>query len=73
MNKDIKKITKKLSQASELLENNMGATNIDVHDLIEQIETMIESLLDIDDFEMEDEDKDDDVAFDYGVEGDKGY
>jgi hypothetical protein len=64
MNKDIKKITKKLSQASELLENNMGATNIDVHDLIEQIETMIESLLDIDDFEMEDED--DDVAFDYG-------
>jgi hypothetical protein len=67
MNKDIKKITKKLSQVSELLENNMGATNIDVHDLIEQIETMIESLLDIDDFEMEDED---DVAFDYGVEGD---
>jgi hypothetical protein len=64
MNKDIKKITKKLSQVSELLENNMGATNIDVHDLIEQIETMIESLLDIDDFEMEDED--DDVAFDYG-------
>jgi hypothetical protein len=46
----------------------MGATNIDVHDLIEQIETMIESLLDIDDFEMEDED--DDVAFDYGAEGD---
>jgi hypothetical protein len=68
MNKDIKKITKKLSQVSELLENNMGATNIDVHDLIEQIETMIESLLDIDDFEMEDED--DEVAFDYGEEGD---
>jgi hypothetical protein len=68
MNKDIKKITKKLSQASELLENNLGATNIDVHDLIEQIETMIESLLDIDDFEMEDED--DEVAFNYGVEGD---
>ena len=68
MNKDIKKIRKKLSQVSELLENNMGATNIDVHDLIEQIETMIESLLDIDDFEMEDED--DDVAFDYGAEGD---
>ena len=68
MNKDIKKITKKLSQVSELLENNMGATNIDVHDLIEQIETMIESLLDIDDFEMEDED--DEVAFDYGAEGD---
>jgi RNase adaptor protein for sRNA GlmZ degradation len=68
MNKDIKKITKKLSQVSELLENNMGATNIDVHDLIEQIETMIESLLDIDDFEMEVEY--DDVALNYGMVGD---
>jgi hypothetical protein len=67
MNKDIKKIRKKLSQVSELLENNMGATNIDVHDLIEQTEAMLELLLDIDDFEIEDED---DVAFDYGVEGD---
>jgi hypothetical protein len=65
MNKDIKKITKKLSQVSEILDEYMGATNIDVEHLQQQIEDIIDSISEIDEFEMEEEY--DDVAFNYGV------
>jgi RNase adaptor protein for sRNA GlmZ degradation len=68
MNKDIKKIRKKLLQVSEILDNYLGATNMDVEHMQQRVEDMIDSMLEIDEFEMEVEY--DDVAFNYGVEGD---
>lgn len=76
MNKDIKKIRKKLLQVSEILDNYLGATNIDVEHMQQRIDDMIDEMLEIDEFEMdedEDEFEDDDVAFDYGSEGENGY
>ena len=68
MNKDIKKIRKKLLQVSEILDNYLGATNMDVEHMQQRVEDMIDSMLEIDEFEIEVEY--DDVAFNYGVEGD---
>ena len=76
MNKDIKKIRKKLLQVSEILDNYLGATNIDVEHMQQRIDDMIDEMLEIDEFEMdedEDEFEDDDVAFDYSSEGENGY
>ena len=76
MNKDIKKIRKKLLQVSEILDNYLGATNIDVEHMQQRIDDMIDEMLEIDEFEMdedEDEFEDDEVAFDYGSEGENGY
>ena len=76
MNKDIKKIRKKLLQVSEILDNYLGAINMDVEHMQQRIDDMIDEMLEIDEFEM-DEDVDeiwsDDVAFDYGSEGENGY
>jgi RNase adaptor protein for sRNA GlmZ degradation len=71
MNKDIKKIRKKLLQVSEILDNYLGATNMDVEHMQQRVEDMIDSMLEIDEFEMEVEY--DDVAFNYGVEGDTNF
>ena len=68
MNKDIKKIRKKLLQVSEILDNYLGATNMDVEHMQQRVEDMIDSMLEIDEFEIEVEY--DDVAFNYGVKGD---
>ena len=76
MNKDIKKIRKKLCQVSEILDNYLGATNMDVEHMQQRIDDMIDEMLEIDEFEMdedEDEFEDDEVAFDYGSEGANGY
>lgn len=54
--KDIKKIVKKLNEINALLEENMDASNTDVVDMQQQIESMIEELEEIEDFEFEDED-----------------
>ena len=56
--KDIKKIVKKLNEINALLEENMDASNTDVVDMQQQIESMIEELEEIEDFEFEDEDED---------------
>ena len=56
--KDIKKIIKKLNEINALLEENMNASNTDVVDMQQQIESMIEELEEIEDFEFEDEDED---------------
>ena len=76
MNKDIKKIRKKLCQVSEILDNYLGATNMDVEHMQQRIDDMIDEMLEIGEFEMdedEDEFEDDEVAFDYGSEGANGY
>ena len=57
--KDIKKIIKKLNEINALLEENMDASNTDVVDMQQQIESMIEELEEIEDFEFEDEEEED--------------
>ena len=56
--KDIKKIVKKLNEINALLEENMDASNTDVVDMQQQIESMIDELEGIEDFEFEEEDED---------------
>jgi uncharacterized protein YgfB (UPF0149 family) len=57
INKDIKKIRKKLCQVSEILDNYLGATNMDVEHMQQRIDDMIDEMLEIGEFEM-DEDED---------------
>jgi hypothetical protein len=56
--KDIKKIVKKLNEINALLEENMNASNTDVVDMQQQIESMIDELEGIEEFEFEEEDED---------------
>lgn len=56
--KDIKKIVKKLNEINALLEENMNASNTDVVDMQQQIESMVDELEGIEDFEFEEEDED---------------
>jgi exonuclease VII small subunit len=53
--KDIKAIIKKLEQVRDLLEENLGASNMDVEHMQQRVEDMIEEFTDITDFEFEEE------------------
>ena len=56
--KDTKKIIKKLEGVRDLLEMNLGASNIDVVDMFQRVEDMIEELEEAGDFELEEEEED---------------
>jgi hypothetical protein len=56
--KDTKKIIKKLEGVRDLLEMNLGASNIDVEDMFQRVEDMIEELEEAGDFELEEEEED---------------
>ena len=56
--KDIKKTIKKLEGVRDLLEVNLGASNIDVEDIFQRVEDMIEELEEAGDFELEEEEED---------------
>ncbi len=56
--KDIKAIIKKLEQVRDLLEENLGASNMDVEHMQQRVEDMIQEFEDITDFEFEEEDED---------------
>jgi exonuclease VII small subunit len=56
--KDIKAIIKKLEQVRDLLEENLGASNMDVEHMQQRVEDMIEEFTDITDFEFEEEEED---------------
>ena len=57
--KDIKAIIKKLEQVRDLLEENLGASNMDVEHMQQRVEDMIEEFTDITDFEFEEEEEGD--------------
>jgi len=57
--KDIKAIIKKLEQVRDLLEENLGASNMDVEHMQQRVEDMIEEFTDITDFEFEEEEEED--------------
>ena len=57
--KDIEKIKELLSQASEIIENNIDkAENIDLTHMSEWIDSFVYELDEIEDFEVYDEDED---------------
>ena len=57
--KDIKAIIKKLEQVRDLLEENLGASNMDVEHMQQRVEDMIEEFTDITDFKFEEEEDED--------------
>lgn len=57
--KDIKAIIKKLEQVRDLLEENLGASNMDVEHMQQRVEDMLEEFTDITDFEFEEEEEGD--------------
>jgi len=57
--KDIKAIIKKLEQVRDLLEENLGASNMDVEHMQQRVEDMLEEFTDITDFEFEKEEEGD--------------
>ena len=56
--KDIKKIIKKLGEVRDLLEQNLGASNMDVEDMFQRVEDMIEEIEEAGEFEFEEEEED---------------
>ena len=56
--KDIKKIIKKLGEVRDLLEQNLGASNMDVEDMFQRVDDMIEEVEEAGDFEFEEEEED---------------
>jgi hypothetical protein len=56
--KDIKKIIKKLGEVRDLLEQNLGASNMDVEDIFQRVEDMIEEVEGAGEFEFEEEEED---------------
>jgi hypothetical protein len=56
--KDRNAIIKKLEQVRDLLEENLGASNMDVEHMQQRVEDMIEEFTDIIDFEFEEEEED---------------
>jgi hypothetical protein len=55
---DIKKIIKKLEGVRDLLEINLGASNMDVEHMLQRVEDMIEEVEEVGDFELEEEEED---------------
>ena len=56
--KDIKKIIKKLGEVRDLLDQNLGASNMDVEDMFQRVDDMIEEVEEAGDFEFEEEEED---------------
>ncbi len=55
--KDIKKIIKKLGEVRDLLDQNLGASNMDVEHMFQRVEDMIEEIEEAGEFEFEEEEE----------------
>lgn len=56
--KDVKKIIKKLEGVRDLLEENLGVSNMDVEFMMQRVEDMIEEFDGVDEFKFEEEEED---------------